>query len=117
MEYFADMSASLLDESMGLRNVANNKALYIKLLNIFLTQYTNSYEELNSAIQSGNIEEAQEINHKVKGVTLNLGLLRLGEVTKSIDVALKEDKDTSIFLDFFEAVLPATMEAISSYIE
>lgn len=117
MEDFADMSAVPLSESFGLRNVANNKTLYLKLLKMFIAQYSNSYEELCTAVKSNNMKEAQELNHKIKGVALNLGILHLGELTKSIDIALKNGEDLSLYLELFEKSLAISINAINSYLE
>ncbi len=60
------------DVSGALRRFLNNEALYKKCLKKFLDD--DSFEQLKSAYESGNCNEAFKMAHTMKGLASNLGI-------------------------------------------
>jgi PAS domain S-box-containing protein len=74
-----------IDTNTGLKYVADNKKLYLKLLNDFLKEYHNL-----------NLEELDEKKHKItthtlKGISKSIGALELHQVVKQLDETQNKD--------------------------
>lgn len=60
------------DTKAGLSRCMNNEAIYLRLVNLGLND--ENFEKLKNAAAAGNIKEAFEIAHALKGVIGNLAL-------------------------------------------
>jgi CheY-like chemotaxis protein len=74
-----------IDTTIGLSHMANNKKLYIKVLNDF---YTN-YKELK--LEKLNEKELQIVTHTIKGLSANIGAMKLNSITKKLERTLNRD--------------------------
>ncbi|MEG0310820.1 MAG: Hpt domain-containing protein [Eubacterium sp.] len=78
------------DISGGLKRFMNNEAIYLKYLNKFPEEKTMS--QFIEALNSGDYECAAQEIHTFKGITGNLGLTELFELSKEMMVLLKENE-------------------------
>lgn len=76
----------------GLRRVANNKKLYLKLLNDFKTNYTGFITMFNNLVNNEKISEATIQIHTLKGVAGNIGAVNLAKSAEEIEFILKNQE-------------------------
>jgi|GEM_PF-1678559 len=81
-----------MDYAAGLANVANNAALYRRLLAQFFAHHVNVMSEINSLIERGRYSEAKGIVHNVKGVAGNLGMTSLFVAAAMLEKAIGSDQ-------------------------
>ena len=80
-----------IDTPLGLSHMANNKKLYLKILNNFCTNYKDlKLEQLNT-------EELKRVAHTIKGLSSNIGATSLSTVSNDIENTL----DKSLFDKFY----------------
>ncbi|MCZ8155760.1 MAG: Hpt domain-containing protein [Leptospira sp.] len=97
-----------LDLTNALRRVAGNKKLYLKILISFAQNEKDSPAKIRALIDNSNIEEAEQLAHKIKGSAGNLGHTVLHNKLIALDNSLKENKDLvqiNLHLNEFEATL------------
>ena len=71
----------------GLARCMGNQALYLKLVGVMLAD--KNFDKLRSAIESGNLGEAFEAAHALKGALGNLALTPLYEKAASLTEFLR----------------------------
>lgn len=71
----------------GLARCMGNQALYLKLVGVMLAD--KNFDKLRSAIESGNLGEAFEAAHALKGALGNLALTPLFEKAASLTELLR----------------------------
>jgi HPt (histidine-containing phosphotransfer) domain-containing protein len=76
-----------VDEADGIKRVMNNAKLYVKLLTKFRNE--NNLDELNSFLESGDLEKAQASAHTIKGIAANLSLAALFQQTLEVETHIK----------------------------
>ncbi|MDR1135168.1 MAG: hypothetical protein LBL49_03170 [Clostridiales Family XIII bacterium] len=76
-----------IDAGEGVKRVAGNQAIYIRLLKSYLS--SPEFEKLKAQTQSGEIEVAAAIAHGIKGIAGNLSLAKLYEVIVEFEGQLK----------------------------
>ena len=65
------------DVNQGLTRCAGNEALYLRLVQMILTELSS--ETLGDALQNGDLEKAFEAAHKLKGGVCNLALTPIAD--------------------------------------
>jgi len=83
-----------IDSSLGLSHMANNKKLYLKIVNDFYKNYKDL--ELDT-LQD---DELKRVIHTIKGLSANIGAIRLSKISKEL-----EDKFDKILFEKFEEEL------------
>ncbi len=83
----------------GLRRMAGNKKLYIELLNKYTLNNKNICENLKENIDSGNEKEALRVIHTFKGVSGNIGVFKIYEISKKIEEKMKSEIEFSDEID------------------
>lgn len=78
-----------LNISEGLKRLAGNEALYIKLLHKFSSEHSNVVQQIRSAMEGGDEQEAIRRAHTMKSVGGNLGADEFSKTAGSIELALK----------------------------
>lgn len=76
----------------GLSHLGGNTTLYNELLNKFLNKHENFIAELKNKISTGSDEEINRDIHTMKGMSGNLGMIRLHETCQKAEEYLKDDK-------------------------
>lgn len=62
-----------IDVEKGLSMLVNNEVIYLKLLNLYKQEYNNLDNQFNELISNNDFESIDNIIHKIKGISLNLG--------------------------------------------
>jgi len=78
-----------IDTEEGLSRVANNKPLYLNLLNRFLTHHANAATELQEALAAQDFHKARRMAHSIKGVAGNLGANEVSKAAAALEAAIK----------------------------
>jgi two-component system sensor histidine kinase/response regulator len=104
--------------SSGLGRVGGNKRLYAKLLCQFKDGQEKAEEQINAALQSGDVETAARLAHTVKGVSGNLGGESLYRAAAELEKAIKEGKESlDNPLTEFGSQLKVVMDGITAFEE
>ena len=103
-----------IDQDDALSRVGGNASLYKRLLGRFVEG--NHIEELESALQSGNMEEASRHAHSIKGVSANLSLVKIRAVSIELEQLLKDGADYSACLAELKQAFEITTEEIAKII-
>lgn len=92
-----DAKEPVLDKAAGLKMVGGNPHLFELILGEFLKENVSLEEDINAAIEGGNLTEAAQLVHKVKGSSGSIGAKALYNTAVSFQKALKEDDKQGIF--------------------
>jgi len=77
------------DRESALRRVRGKPERLAMLIGMFLKDMGRRVEELDKAVATQNIEEAQHLAHTIKGVAGNLSAIELSEISNTIEQAAK----------------------------
>ncbi|MEA3315707.1 MAG: response regulator [Campylobacterota bacterium] len=95
-----------IDRDLGLSLLAQNKKLYLKILNDFYTKYKDlKLEKLNG-------EDFKLTTHTIKGLSANIGAKSLSEISKKLDKSQNREllplfyKELNIVIDELNKKLP-----------
>ena len=83
-----------LNAEDGLRRVAGNRKLYVKLLRQFAEQQADAPAQLAAQLQSGDLATAERTAHTVKGIAANLGIPDVQAAAGALEKAIRENVDT-----------------------
>jgi HPt (histidine-containing phosphotransfer) domain-containing protein len=97
-----------IDTKVGLSHMANNKRLYLKILNDFKSNYKD--------VKLENLEdkELERVAHTIKGLSANIGANNLSEIAKEIEQTLNKDlferfyKELNLVIDELENLIQNT---------
>jgi len=78
-----------IDVRGGLQRVAGNVALYVGLLSDLRAHYADVAGRIEALAEAGNLKDAGELAHKLKGVANNLGVYTLGERASDLEQSLR----------------------------
>lgn len=92
----------------GLKRIRGNKKLYVKMLDMFLEN--KEAEMLERSLADNKLEEAADIAHAIKGMTGNLSLLRLSDVSNELMESLKGGKRDEHLIALYREALEKTTE-------
>ncbi len=95
-----------LDTTGGLRRVAGNKEIYIKILKQFYFNYSNCIETIRENMLSSDYDSAILTVHSLKGVAGNIGHKQIQSGASELEKALQEKNEALIsdklnFLEFY----------------
>lgn len=97
-----------LDSADGLRRVAGNRQLYLKLLGQFAERKALAGQALLKALRAGDRASAERMAHTVKGVAGNLGFSGLRAMASKLDTAIRaHDESDALVNDVIEALSQA----------
>ena len=103
-----------LDSTAGLRRVAGNHKLYLRLLQQFVDHHASAATDAAQALARGDTDAALRIAHSVKGVAGNIGLLRLAPAAAVLEQALQQGADPTPALVGFGTALEGAVAALRS---
>ncbi|MDX1452559.1 MAG: ATP-binding protein [Oleiphilaceae bacterium] len=78
-----------IDLELALHTMNNNTALLTKLLGQFVDKYRNAGDTLKTLITMQDWAQLQRHAHNLKGVSKNLGMTQLGELTSELEAACR----------------------------
>ena len=100
-----------IDVEDALKRVGGNKALYKKLLGRFVDG--NYMEAIETALQSGDMEDSARQAHTLKGVSANLSLERVRELSVELEEKIKSGEDCGGVLSELKQAHGITLEKIA----
>ena len=101
-----------LDMVSGLRRVRGKEQRYLSLLRSFCEAEAEAGMRIQSALQSGRIEEAERIAHTVKGMAGQIGAENLQDAAHALEQALRTRQVEGLL----EGLLPAFCSAMSTQV-
>ncbi len=81
-----------LNIDSALNRIAGNQKLYQNLIQLFLKNYSDGVERIETALYNGNLEGAENIVHSIKGVAGNIGADRLRNVAEIFETDLRKSR-------------------------
>jgi len=103
----------------ALVRLGGNSNLYLKLVNKFLAESTNSAEKIKKLLTEENINDAKTEAHTMKSVAGNLGAEKLSDVAKNLDINLKSggNEATEDLLDEYAKELEIAVDSFRKVVE
>ena len=101
-----------LDVKKGMALVANNKAIYLRLLKSFVN---NSFcDQLIEAIANGDMEQVSLKAHSFKGVAGNMHMAELYELSRLIEADVKNGVNITAADDNVIKIIDANAQTLKS---
>ncbi|MCL2481117.1 MAG: hypothetical protein FWF38_05355 [Spirochaetaceae bacterium] len=97
-----------IDIDAALSRVRGNKAIYKKMLGLFLKN--NSFADLENTISQQDYPKASEVAHGIKGLTGNLGMNILFEESSKLMVQMRSGAPDEQTLKNYREALTKTCE-------
>ncbi len=82
-----------LDAADGLRRVAGNRKLYLKLLRQFIDQQADAPAQLTEQLEAGDLSTAERTAHTVKGIAANLSITEVQASAGALEKAIRDRAD------------------------
>jgi HPt (histidine-containing phosphotransfer) domain-containing protein len=99
-----------IDVQTGLSRIRSNKKLYATMIKSF--KKNDFFDEIQKAVQNGDVEKAQYSAHTLKGVAGNLSLTKIYEIIVPIETEMKHGELPAGGLDELKAAVQTTREYI-----
>lgn len=108
-----------LDTNIGLDMTAGDIVFYKDILSDFVSMYRNSPELFEKYIKEQNWDEGKKLSHDIKGVSGNIGALKLYEAVKILDnsFAEKGNKDFDMPFENFKNNMNTVAKSIDLFLE
>jgi len=110
-----------LDAAEGLRRVAGNQALYVRLLRQFLDGHADAAVRVRESLAQGARAEAERLAHTVKGVAGNLAAGPVQAAAGALEKAIRDGVEPSVvealrkrLADAFDAFASALRPALDT---
>ena len=84
-----------LDLQLGLKAVRDKLPLFIRLLQTFLTAHHKDNTAIATALELGQMADAERLAHSLKGASATLGLLDIHEPAKALEAAIRQNLPAS----------------------
>ena len=91
------------DTKEGLSRCMNNEAVYLRLVNLGLQD--GNFDKLKNAVAAGNVKEAFEIAHALKGVIGNLALTPIYRPLSELTELLRDKDEIPDVKDFLNRIM------------
>lgn len=106
-----------LDFKVGIERVGGNATVYKELLSDFVEELPDKLEKLWSCYRNQDMDELYRAAHNLKGVTANLGALRLSEQAQRLEKQVSQGYTESAeeLLNDISSITSKLKEAITNY--
>jgi len=103
----------------GFEMASFDEELYTDILREFMTLYADSSQRMNSVLVKDDLEELKQICLDVKGVSANIGALRLSSITAQIHAAISKGKvkDLMALMNQYQPELERVKKEIEAYLK
>ncbi len=103
----------------GFEMASFDEELYTDILREFVTLYGDSSQRMNGVLVKDDLEELKQICLDVKGVTANIGALRLSSITAQIHAAISKGKakDLMALMNQYQPELERVKKEIQAYLK
>ena len=96
-----------VDQTTGLSRVRGNVALYARMLGMFLE--SKEMAQLQESYQNKDIQAMADLSHAIKGMTGNLALPALFEISTKLNDELKQGELNEETFAQYNEILEATI--------
>lgn len=104
----------IIDVQAGLKNVANNEALFRKVLTRFTDQQGSAITDMQNALAAQDHELAHRLAHTLKGLAATIGAMQLHAAALEVEQPMKNALQPSPEqLDTLRQELNSTLAAIA----
>lgn len=103
-----------IDMETGLSRIRGNKKLYIRMLDMFLK--SKEFEALDQSLGEKDYAKAADVAHGIKGMTGNLSLTALFEISMQLMQELKSGAPDEGTVKNYYDILSATRAEVTSVI-
>lgn len=110
----ANSGAELVNIEGGLSRVRGNQKLYTRMLGLFLAG--GEYADFESAVAANDVQKAADVMHAIKGVSGNLNLDALFEISTELMNTLRGGTMDLERIDVYREVLKDTIAAVEKTI-
>ncbi len=105
------MGQNYLDLEEGLSRVRGNKVLFKKMLQMFTA--STEFEKFDDCISAGDISGAADVAHAIKGMTGNLSLTALFEISTTLMNELREGTLDNNSISEYREILAGTLVEVN----
>lgn len=104
-----------IDFQQGLSRVNGNTAVYIKILEKFAEVFDGIGPDLKKMATEGRLKEGRDLAHNLKGLSGNIGAMKLYELAKDLEEAFQENRsDTLELIQMIQADLDPMIDTIKN---
>jgi CheY-like chemotaxis protein len=103
-----------LDTSAGMKRVAGNRELYLKLLRQFVEGHASTVESIRASLGSGDRKTAERIAHTANGVSGNIGARAVQALAAELELAVAAGNETEALIERFANELAAMLGRLQS---
>jgi two-component system, sensor histidine kinase and response regulator len=103
----------------ALKRLDGDKQLYANLLQLFMEDHAHALENLHALVDSGDLKQARELAHSLKGAAGNLGAPGLQTAASALEQALKGE-ERALLPDLLASLASAekgALEGIRDYLD
>jgi HPt (histidine-containing phosphotransfer) domain-containing protein len=100
-----------LDVAEGMGRIGNNKALFSKLLDIFVKD--ENWQKLCEALDADDFVDAAAAAHAIKGVSANLSMKALSAAAAALETSLKAGIKDDALLEKLRVSREETLDVIA----
>ncbi|MDR3584509.1 MAG: ATP-binding protein [Desulfosporosinus sp.] len=86
-----------IDYQSGIERLCGKQEKYKYLLERFIENHKNDHNSINEFLGSGNYTGAKELLHILKGISANIGAIRLNEASLRLENAVNHQDEEEIF--------------------
>jgi PAS domain S-box-containing protein len=105
---------SALDISAALKRLNGNYALLSRLLSDFVSEHTQTIEQLNLLLANQEFETVTKLLHSIKGVSSNLGANSLSQSASQLEKQIKDEVELTA-LPLFALTMQQTLTTIEEF--
>ncbi|MBN2803952.1 MAG: response regulator, partial [Deltaproteobacteria bacterium] len=113
--YISDLSG-LLDIQKGVERIGGNEEAFFKLLEKYVLRQADAVDEIVFSLAAGDLKEAIEHVHTLKGVSGNVGAVKVSELAAQAEQSLKTDDGLNYNFTPLRLVLNDTCKVIQTKI-
>lgn len=113
-----NIEASVLNLQEGIKNLGGNKEAYKEVIYEYFVENQDTNEKLAEMINQKDYETAIQIVHKVKSSSSSIGSNKLYNISKRLQIALKDEDENAIIKESeeFFSTLKEVMLIIKKYL-
>lgn len=116
MDNKGDMNVhAYVDVDAALGRVRGNTKIYAKMLKLFTA--SEEFSAFDAALEAGDLTRAGEVAHGIKGMTGNLGLMALSDISAVLMTELRDGIRDGGKISEYHETLEGTRAAVDKLIE
>ncbi len=102
-----------IDVTDGLKRLAGNHQLYVRILEKFSHSQSRAVDETLSLLEKDQREDAERVAHTLKGVAGNIGAREVQELARQLETGIKNEQDISKLVAPLAKALQTVLDSIA----